>query len=141
MPDLGDVLRRYRERRGWSMGQLALFSGTSKATISKIEANARSPKVETLAAIAEGLEISVDQMLIEAGLLPPRLSSDDISPQEQNLLNVIRSSPTPHFRQRLLEIVTELATVARDADLARMPTAERLRLVAEEQEEYREEET
>jgi transcriptional regulator with XRE-family HTH domain len=56
---MGLLLRELRERRGWSLRQLAERSGVHYVTIAKIEAEKLSPTVTTLDKLATALGISV----------------------------------------------------------------------------------
>jgi len=47
-------IRQERERRGWSLADLALRSGVSRAMISKVERGEASPTAETLGRLATG---------------------------------------------------------------------------------------
>lgn len=47
--DGGDLLRRARQARGLTQGQLAERAGTSQEQVSRWESGRRSPTVETLA--------------------------------------------------------------------------------------------
>lgn len=60
---IGDRLTGLRERRAWSMGQLAERSGVSRAAISRIEAGLTpSPGAETLRKLAEALGVGVSEI-------------------------------------------------------------------------------
>jgi transcriptional regulator with XRE-family HTH domain len=68
---LGELISKLRDRRGWTQGQLAAYSTLNDAHISMIERGVReNPTIDTVAKIARALETSVDDMLIEIGLLP-----------------------------------------------------------------------
>lgn len=47
-PGFGAALRRYREVRGWSQGQLARRIGVTQATVSLWEAGRAAPRLEHL---------------------------------------------------------------------------------------------
>lgn len=53
---------RLRRIRGWSRERLAAEAGVSLATVWRLE-NGRYPRVEHLVAVADALEVSVDQLL------------------------------------------------------------------------------
>lgn len=52
----------YREYRGFTQDQLAEKAGVSKPYISMIESRQRTPSVKTLKAIAEVLEVDIDDL-------------------------------------------------------------------------------
>jgi DNA-binding XRE family transcriptional regulator len=60
-------VRRFRSERRLSLGDLARRSGVSKQTLSKIEAGAGNPTVDTLAALASALDVSLRSLLTEWG--------------------------------------------------------------------------
>ncbi|PRB68049.1 helix-turn-helix domain-containing protein [Arthrobacter sp. MYb213] len=60
-------IRRFRRERGLSLGELAKRTGTSKQTLSRIEAGVGNPTIETLEAICLGLGTSVPAMLSDYG--------------------------------------------------------------------------
>lgn len=60
-------VRRFRQERGLSLGELARRSGLSKQTLSKIEQGVGNPTVETLTHLGGALEVSVRRFLTEWG--------------------------------------------------------------------------
>jgi len=60
-------VRRYREERRLSLGELARRAGLSKQTLSKIELGIGNPTVGTVAAIANALGLSLRRLLTEWG--------------------------------------------------------------------------
>jgi transcriptional regulator with XRE-family HTH domain len=61
-------LRRLRIARHLSLSELARATGMSKATLSGIENGRANPTVETLAALAEALRVSLGELLEELPL-------------------------------------------------------------------------
>lgn len=60
-------VRRYRQERALSLGDLARRSGLSKQTVSKIEQGVGNPTVETLALLGEALQVPPQRLLTEWG--------------------------------------------------------------------------
>jgi transcriptional regulator with XRE-family HTH domain len=60
-------VRRFRQERQLSLGDLARISGLSKQTLSKVEQGIGNPTVDTLAAISEALDISLRRLVTEWG--------------------------------------------------------------------------
>lgn len=56
--DLGDLIRRARERKGLSQDDLADQVGLSRTTLHRYEKGAMAPRMDTLLAMAESLELS-----------------------------------------------------------------------------------
>lgn len=60
---LGERIAKRRRSRGISLERLAYEMGISKGNLSDIEHGKRDPRYTTLRAIAEGLELSLAQLL------------------------------------------------------------------------------
>ena len=68
--DFRDYLRDVRNRRGWSVNKLALKSGVTSGYLSQLETGKRgTPSASIINKIAKALEISVEEMMREAGYL------------------------------------------------------------------------
>ena len=64
VPAWGDRLRRLREARGWSQGELAHRAGTTQAQISRIETSLHTNAwAETLWGLADALGVSMDYLV------------------------------------------------------------------------------
>ena len=66
-PRLAARLKREREARGWSLGQLATRAGVSKAMISKIERGEASPTATLLGRLSGALSLTMSALLAEPG--------------------------------------------------------------------------
>lgn len=60
-------VRRFRQERALSLGELARRSGLSKQTLSKIEQGVGNPTVDTLAQLGAALDVSIRRLLTEWG--------------------------------------------------------------------------
>lgn len=60
-------VRRYRQERAISLGELARRSGLSKQTLSKIEQGVGNPTVETLSLLGAALDVPARRLLTEWG--------------------------------------------------------------------------
>lgn len=61
-------IRRLRKKKGYSQEKLARLSDISYNTIVKIESGeSRHPTIQTIAGIAKGLDISVDELIKGCG--------------------------------------------------------------------------
>lgn len=62
---VAENVRRLRESRRLTLGQLAVLCGVSKATLSKLELAVGNPTLDTLAAVAAALSSSVAELAVE----------------------------------------------------------------------------
>jgi transcriptional regulator with XRE-family HTH domain len=79
-PSLAEVVskrvRSLRERKGWSLSELARRAGIGVSTLSEIEAGQSAPRLDTLVALAHALGAPLDTFLhadenpLEARLQP-----------------------------------------------------------------------
>jgi transcriptional regulator with XRE-family HTH domain len=60
-------VRRFRQERALSLGELARKSGLSKQTLSKVEQGVGNPTVDTLSALGAALDVSLRRLLTEWG--------------------------------------------------------------------------
>ncbi len=68
---LADILRQYRERRSWSLGELHRRSGVSKATLHSLEHGCSSPTLVTLQRLAGVYGVGVADLLSdEVAVIP-----------------------------------------------------------------------
>jgi len=62
--NIGEQIKTARERARLSQGALAKKAGIAQSTLSYIEKGEKSPTMDTVVAICEGLSISVLELLI-----------------------------------------------------------------------------
>ena len=135
---LGPTIRRLREERGLKVYQLGNLIGVDASYVGRIEkGRVENVGSELIGKIAEALQVSTDYLYAEGGWLPPLYDPGELDLTERRLIEMLRSIPTASLKQRVLEQLTWIAEVARDADLARQPA---LRLAADEREGYQAEE-
>ena len=60
---LGDVLRKLRGSRGWTLAEVSRRTGLSVSTLSKVENNKNSLTYNNLARLAEGLNLDLAELL------------------------------------------------------------------------------
>ena len=72
-PLLAARLRAERDRRTWTLAELAVRSGVSKAMLSKIEREEASPTASVLSRIATAFGLTLAEMLTDAPSAPKRL--------------------------------------------------------------------
>ncbi len=59
LADLGKVVRKAREARGWSRATLAREAGVAAGTISNLELYGTEPRWDTVRALAETLDLDL----------------------------------------------------------------------------------
>ena len=89
---LGQVIRKLRRERGWSIGRLAELSDTGKNAISSIERDVQRPQQETLRKIAAAFKLTVDD-LDDMVVLPRRRHEEEIAPETLALARRIDRLP------------------------------------------------
>ncbi|WP_425485722.1 helix-turn-helix domain-containing protein [Janibacter alkaliphilus] len=60
---LGHAVARRRQERGWSIDALADASGVGRRTIMNIESAAKTPRIDTLYAVAKALDTPLAQLV------------------------------------------------------------------------------
>ncbi|MGJ4939047.1 helix-turn-helix domain-containing protein [Bradyrhizobium sp. HKCCYLS1011] len=81
---LAHRLRFERERRGWSLADVAGHSGVSKATISKIERAEVSPTATVLVRLASAFDLTLAGLMLRAEHHGERVSRADQQPVWQD---------------------------------------------------------
>lgn len=67
---LGEIIRRHREFNRLTLRQFAALAGISNPYLSQIERGLRTPSARVVQAIAQSLQIKLDDLYAEAGLTP-----------------------------------------------------------------------
>jgi transcriptional regulator with XRE-family HTH domain len=105
--DLGGFIREQRAGARLSLRRLSELAGISNPYLSQIERGLRRPSAEILQQIARALRISAETLYVQAGILEPRDSSDDLArqiladphlseDQKQALVQIYRSFRREH---------------------------------------------
>jgi transcriptional regulator with XRE-family HTH domain len=105
--DLGQFIRQQRGSARLSLRRLSELAGISNPYLSQIERGLRRPSAEILQQIARALRISAETLYVQAGILEPRESTDDLSrqiladphlseDQKQALVQIYRSFRREH---------------------------------------------
>ena len=105
--ELGKVIRKLREDRGWSQDELAFRTGTSSANISRIENGKHGAGEDLLKSLSKEFEFKVYQLIalaegVEAPVIPV-----NSNPEEEALLSDYRAM-TKERRVLFRAIGTEL---------------------------------
>ncbi|MBE6925006.1 MAG: helix-turn-helix transcriptional regulator [Ruminococcaceae bacterium] len=94
--EIGSRIRKYREGRGINQKQLAQMIGVSNSRISNWEQGLNRPDADILASICRALEVSPSQ------LLDVNLAPNELSEQEQKVLQAYRDKPELHSAIHIL---------------------------------------
>lgn len=106
MPDLGHYLREQRQAAQLSLRQLADRTGVSNPYLSQIERGLKKPSAEILQSLAKGLQISAEQLYVQAGILEP----DGTKASAPDVRAAVKADPrlTPKQRKVLLDVYASL---------------------------------
>lgn len=94
---LGELIRRQRELNRLTLRQFAALAGISNPYLSQIERGLRMPSPEVVQAIARLLEVSAEELYVEAGLPHP---ADDHTDGRASLAAVLEVDTALSARQR-----------------------------------------
>lgn len=62
------MIKKLRERRGWTQSELARKAGIKQGVLSDIETGkTKHPRIDTIAAIAQALGVPVEKLIQKAG--------------------------------------------------------------------------
>jgi transcriptional regulator with XRE-family HTH domain len=92
-PALGDTVRRLREERGWSRGDLAKDAGISYWQVQKVEEHAGGPSWEVLEGLAKAFSVTISDLT--AGV--PRVPDEDpqVVQQVEGLVRAVEKGMLP----------------------------------------------
>ncbi len=63
---LGENIKRFRQDKGWTQGQLAKVSGVRLGHISRLERDDTDPKLSTIYKLLEAFQCSADSLLLDS---------------------------------------------------------------------------
>lgn len=106
MPTIGRKIRDLRRHKNWSQINLANAANIDQATVSRIEAETKVPRTDTLSAIAVALGVSVDALLgVNASAEKTIICLQEDDPSLNDLISNLTDVLT---RQQLGELKTLL---------------------------------
>ena len=106
MPTIGRKIRDLRRHKNWSQINLANAANIDQATVSRIEAETKVPRTDTLSAIAVALGVSVDALLgVNARAEKTIICLPEYDPSLNDLISNMTNVLT---RQQLEELKTLL---------------------------------
>jgi len=130
---IGDVVRRLREQRGLNQRELADRAGVQQSYLSRVEGAAGGRvRVDVLALdrIARALEVTVDEILLMAGVRPSKDRKADL--RWKQMERIFRDLATAR-QEEILAIADTLRSMSEKRPLRTRATNARL---AEDIEEY-----
>lgn len=89
-------IKEIRKKKGLTQQQLADKIGISQVHLGRLETNARSMDLEQVEKIANALGVKPFE------ILPQEWQPEDISPEEREILRMIRK--TPHLKKQIIAI-------------------------------------
>jgi transcriptional regulator with XRE-family HTH domain len=117
---LGAVLRRHRESREWSLGDVAGPAGISTAFLSEVERGRKDISTDRLVALARALEVTVADLYLEVSR---ELGARDALPASWE------DNPKAHLRAVCESLDRDaLRTVARFSSFVAMTEAPKRRI-------------
>jgi len=115
--NIGEVIRRYRGDRGLSQGDIERRTGLLRCYLSRVENGHTVPSLETLAKIAEAMEINLADFFPTGDSLRERNSRNmlgELSEQEVRFLAEIHKYTTTLSdadKQLVLAMIRKMATI------------------------------
>lgn len=109
---LPERLADLREKRGLTQIQLAERVGTNQQTIGRYETGKRSPKVDMIARLADALAPCTVSYLIGRSPIPEG-ATEDLSPDERELIDTIRRRGDGQTIQMLLMTLAKQVSIKR----------------------------
>ena len=106
---LGDIIREKRRGFQLSLRELADRTDVSNAYLSQVERGLHQPSIRVLRAIADALEMSSEQMMMYAGLIPGDPAKMEAA-EPSHTIAAISTDPrlTPTDRETLLALYLRL---------------------------------
>ena len=111
---IGTTIRTFRLQKGFSQGDIEKKTGLLRCYLSRVENGHTMPSLDTLAKIAEALDLPISQFFAEDAL-SRQLNSQKLSDDELKFLTQIRrysANLNDSDRKLLLAMVKKFATTA-----------------------------
>jgi transcriptional regulator with XRE-family HTH domain len=111
---IGTTIRAYRLQKGLSQGDIEKKTGLLRCYLSRVENGHTVPSLETLAKIAQALDLSIAQFFADDSL-GRQLNTQKLSDEELRFLTQIRrysSNLNDSDRKLLLAMVKKFAATA-----------------------------
>ena len=111
---IGTTIRAYRLQKGLSQGDIEKKTGLLRCYLSRVENGHTVPSLDTLAKIAQALDLSIAQFFADDSL-GRQFNTQKLSDEELRFLNQIRrysSNLNESDRKLLLAMVKKFAATA-----------------------------
>ena len=82
---LGEKIKKYRESKNMTQGEIADILGVKAATISKYEAETLEPNIESLKRLADLFEVSVDELIKEDSFDISKINILEVLKEQKNM--------------------------------------------------------
>ena len=107
---IGPVVRSLREQHGLTQADLARRARIDRSYLSRLEGSSRKSRVDSvrLARIAAALDVTLDEILIAAGVQPSQHPAEDLGSKK---LQRLYYSLSPDRQAELLAIAEALHTI------------------------------
>lgn len=116
--NIGDVIRSYRSERGLSQGDIERRTGLLRCYLSRVENGHTVPSLETLAKIAEAMEINLADFFPDTDTPQDRETRKilgELTDEEIRFLSEIRkysSTLSDDDKKLVLGLIRKMATIA-----------------------------
>ncbi len=111
---IGSVIREFRQQKGMSQGDIEKRTGLLRCYLSRVENGHTVPSLDTLAKIADAMDIPVAQFFSD-GQIARDLSAPKMSDEELRFMGQIRRysmNLTDNDRKLLLAMVKKFASTS-----------------------------
>ncbi|MGW6318072.1 helix-turn-helix domain-containing protein [Streptomyces sp. NPDC055099] len=88
-------LRRAREKKDWSLAELARATGISTSTLSRLESAQRKPSLELLLPVTAALGIPLDEIVAAPRIVDPRVEQQPSKKNGRVLVPLSRQQAEP----------------------------------------------
>jgi transcriptional regulator with XRE-family HTH domain len=106
--NLGDSIRKIRQTKGLSQGEMQKRTGILRSYLSRVENGHTIPSLATLQRLAVAMEVTLADFFPTEGAPPPAVEANG-SPDSLEELRSYLPQLSPQQRQELLEMVKEMA--------------------------------
>jgi len=109
--DVGHVIRRLRQDKGWTLGQLSVYSGIGKSYLSRIE-RGKHPNLSAkkVGKIANALNVSPNYIYEQAGWYESK-QNPTLPPEVLELAEVVEAYPEGPAKTQATQMIIDVAVI------------------------------